>query len=235
MDDRTSAHGNLSPAASPMENSKTASEMRNLLAHRVFHWNQMRKTMLSYNAVPDSKYNKDILSERTDVPAEMEQDILNAFKSWIIDDVYWYMRESVNSMGIGIYVHIRFSEHDRTEITRSNNALNITIAPYLCLLAHTPAIYDLKDVEKAQQFYTELVDDLYTALSQDGYTISARDSWERPIKASDAVLEGMRDTGYVRLTIQWADEELAAGLEQLEYESQIDAFDAGVPLEDILA
>lgn len=217
-----------------MDNRLDANELRGLLARRVFHWNQMRRTSLSYNAVPHTKEGKHVLSQDEAVPDEIEREILDAFKAWVIDDVYWYMRECVNSMGIGIYVNIRFSEHDRMEISRSNNALNIIISPSLCLLAHTPAIYDL-DKQKAEDFYLELVDELYEMLKADGFMLSARDSWERRMEASEVVLSGMRDMGEVRLTIQWADDELAADLEKLEYASQLDALESGVPLEDILA
>lgn len=232
-------HDAYEPEGEPRErckdNRESAENMRRLLARRVFHWNQMRRTSMSYNAVPHTKLGKDILPESDEVPFSVEQEILDAFEAWIIDDVYWYMRETVNSMGIGCYVNIRFSENGRTEILRSNNALNITISPYLCLLAHTPAVYDLKDAGKAWDFYVRLVDRLYAQLEEDGYRLSARDSLERPLSGKGFVLEGMRDMGFARLTIQWADEELAESLERLEYTSQLDALESGVPLDDIFA
>lgn len=122
-------------------NRTTADEMRFLMTERAFRWNKMRRTRICYNAVPSSKHGKDIVPDE-EVTPELENEVLEALKWWIIDDVYWYFRECVESMGIGVYLDIDYkniSSSSTEVLDRSNNALNIHFSSYLLMLSHPPS------------------------------------------------------------------------------------------------
>lgn len=208
----------VAPCASAwvsLDNRMDADKFRRLLASRVAHWNQMRHTAV------------DIAGE--------DEECISAFRRWLIDDVYWYARECVNSMGIGIYVDLVNLRSDRTQVQRINNRLRITIGPSLELLAHTPASYTFKTKNGQDAFFASLVNELVGMLEEDGFVLSGRDSMDRTLAWKDYVHEGMRDMGIVRLTVQWADMRYADLVENIEWDSQLDAIAAGVPVEDVLA
>lgn len=219
-----------------MTNRRSAAETRAMLLERTFRWNQMRRTQICYNAVPSSKHGKSIVADG-DVTASLEDEILEAFKWWIVDDMYWYIRECVESMGIGIYLEMDFVESDELKdvIERKNGVLHIRISTRMVMLAHTPAICDVSSTRRARAFFDDVARSICKCLEDDGYMIAARDSSGRRFAATDTVLDGMRELERVRIDVMWATMEEADQMDRLEYESQLDAVRGGVPIEDVLA
>lgn len=217
----------------PGSNIMTRRDLEMMLAHRVFRWNQMHRFV---------QPPKDGISLRASshtsspVPIPTSEEALAAYKWWIVDQVFWYMHECVTSMGIGVHVDILYSMADTdSSIKHENNKLVITLSRHLLFISYTPACYTFADDDEAFGFYKDVVDEIYRLLDAGGFDIQAREMNDTVLEASGVVREGMRDMGRVRLTIRWASDEYADALEKLFDVSQLDALDAGVPLEDIVA
>ena len=227
---------------SPIDTHRlSAAQARFALASRVFAWNQMRRSDASYAAVPETRCGKDIASnEEVAAGGELEEEILSAFRAWICEDVYWYIREALASMCVGVDIVISFSPSASSPsltdtITRTGNGLCISISPYLQLLAYTPAIHEISTQERAECFFAEVACDVVGSLREDGYDVYGLDSWVREMPMSEIVLGGMISQRKVRMRVRWATDEYAAAIEKLQDEAQMDALRAGVPIEDILA
>lgn len=227
----------MSQIPTDLMNRATADEMRFLMTERAFRWNKMRRTRICYNAVPSSEHGKNIVPDE-EVTPELENEVLEALKWWIIDDVYWYFRECVESMGVGVYLDIGYknvSSSSPEVLDRSNNALNIHFSPYLVILSHTPVICDISSPERAWEFCVDVVETLYTCLEEDGYRLSMRTASSQRIEDTAALIDKIEERGYVQLAVTWSDMEYADMVDQFEYDSQLDALRNGVPIEDILA
>lgn len=219
----------------PGSNLMSHHDLEMMLAHRVFRWNQMHRFVQAPTA--DSTGTLRQYERNKSVPVlPTKEEALAAYKWWIVDQVFWYMYECVMSMGVGVHVDLLYSMGaGDSSIKHENNKLVITLSRHLVFISYTPSCYTFDDDDAAFEFYKSVVNELYETLDTGGFDVEAREMNDAKLEATEVVREGMRDMGRVRLTIRWASDEYADALEKLFDVSQLDALDAGVPLEDIIA
>lgn len=219
----------------PGSNLMSRHDLEMMLAHRVFRWNQMHRFVQAPAA--DSTGTLRQYECNKSVPVlPTKEEALTAYKWWIVDQVFWYMQECVMSMGVGVHVDLLYSMGaGDSSIKHENNKLVVTLSRHLVFISYTPSCYAFDNDDAAFEFYKSVIDELYDALDTGGFDVEAREMNDAKLEATEVVREGMRDMGRVRLTIRWASDEYADALEKLFDVSQLDALDAGVPLEDIIA